>query len=123
MTDVLLPLCSDSGLQKCHYCCKVAVFCQEVKHPVREVIGFCSQFFTRLLPFALVQPRLCVRAQSYAERLRLGLAVLHGEANTFDGDMVDGPQSPPLQRPTATHTGLELPCKKPTSPSSLVLYK
>lgn len=54
---------------------------------------------------------LCIRAQSYAERLRLGLAVLHGEANTFDSEMVDGPQSPPLQRPTAAHTGLELPCK------------
>lgn len=51
------------------------------------------------------------RAQSYAERLRLGLAVLHGEANGFDTEMADGPQSPPLQRPTTAHTGLELPCK------------
>lgn len=58
---------------------------------------------------------LGVRAQSYAERLRLGLAVLHGEANTFDGEMVDGPQSPPLQRPATAHTGLELPCKTLTS--------
>lgn len=41
--------------------------------------------------------------------------MLHGEANTFDGDMADGPQSPPLQRPTTAHTGLELPCKKLTS--------
>ncbi|XP_075898792.1 phosphoribosyl pyrophosphate synthase-associated protein 1-like [Nelusetta ayraudi] len=54
-------------------------------------------------------PSSAKRAQSYAERLRLGLAVLHGEANTFDTEMVDGPQSPPLQRPTTAHTGLELP--------------
>lgn len=58
------------------------------------------------------QTSLCrLRAQSYAERLRLGLAVMHGEAGTFDSEMVDGPQSPPLQRPATAHTGLELPCK------------
>lgn len=51
------------------------------------------------------------RAQSYAERLRLGLAVMHGEAHHSESDMADGRYSPPLTRSTAAHTGLELPCK------------
>lgn len=55
---------------------------------------------------------LCLfRAQSYAERLRLGLAVLHGEAHHSESDMTDGRHSPPLSRTTSGHTGLELPCK------------
>nr|XP_046266333.1 phosphoribosyl pyrophosphate synthase-associated protein 1-like isoform X2 [Scatophagus argus] len=54
-------------------------------------------------------PSAAKRAQSYAERLRLGLAVMHGEANQFDSDMADGPQSPPVCRTTTGHTGLELP--------------
>lgn len=58
-----------------------------------------------------VCPSAHLRAQSYAERLRLGLAVMHGEASQYDSEMVDGPQSPPLSRPATGHTGLELPCK------------
>ncbi|XP_037328716.1 phosphoribosyl pyrophosphate synthase-associated protein 1-like isoform X2 [Pungitius pungitius] len=58
-------------------------------------------------------PSAAKRAQSYAERLRLGLAVMHGEAHHSELDMVDGRQSPPFSsapnRTTAGHTGLELP--------------
>uniref|UniRef100_A0A8D3CA19 Ribose-phosphate pyrophosphokinase N-terminal domain-containing protein n=1 Tax=Scophthalmus maximus TaxID=52904 RepID=A0A8D3CA19_SCOMX len=56
-------------------------------------------------------PSAAKRAQSYAERLRLGLAVMHGEAHHSESDMADGRQSPPLSRTTTGHTGLELPCK------------
>uniref|UniRef100_A0A3P8UQS4 Phosphoribosyl pyrophosphate synthetase associated protein 1 n=1 Tax=Cynoglossus semilaevis TaxID=244447 RepID=A0A3P8UQS4_CYNSE len=54
-------------------------------------------------------PSAAKRAQSYAERLRLGLAVLHGEAHHSESDMTDGRHSPPLSRTTSGHTGLELP--------------
>uniref|UniRef100_A0A665TQF0 Phosphoribosyl pyrophosphate synthase-associated protein 1-like n=1 Tax=Echeneis naucrates TaxID=173247 RepID=A0A665TQF0_ECHNA len=54
-------------------------------------------------------PSAAKRAQSYAERLRLGLAVMHGEANHSESDMADGRNSPPLFRSTTGHTGLELP--------------
>lgn len=52
------------------------------------------------------------RAQSYAERLRLGLAVIHGEAQCSESDMADGRHSPPCVRNTSGHPGLELPCKR-----------
>lgn len=70
-----------------------------------------------LSPFHLaIQSCLCgflcfCRAQSYAERLRLGLAVIHGEAQCSESDMADGRHSPPSVRNTTGHTGLELPCK------------
>ncbi|XP_058497416.1 phosphoribosyl pyrophosphate synthase-associated protein 1-like isoform X1 [Solea solea] len=54
-------------------------------------------------------PSAAKRAQSYAERLRLGLAVIHGEAHQSESDMADGRNSPPLSRTTTGHTGLELP--------------
>ncbi|KAM3865521.1 phosphoribosyl pyrophosphate synthase-associated protein 1-like [Diretmus argenteus] len=54
-------------------------------------------------------PAAAKRAQSYAERLRLGLAVIHGEAQCSELDMVDGRHSPPSSRTTTGHTGLELP--------------
>uniref|UniRef100_A0A8C6LU11 Phosphoribosyl pyrophosphate synthetase associated protein 1 n=1 Tax=Nothobranchius furzeri TaxID=105023 RepID=A0A8C6LU11_NOTFU len=54
-------------------------------------------------------PSAAKRAQSYAERLRLGLAVIHGEAQHSESDMADGRQSPPLSRTTSGHPGLELP--------------
>ncbi|CAL8333613.1 unnamed protein product [Merluccius merluccius] len=54
-------------------------------------------------------PSAAKRAQSYAERLRLGLAVIHGEAHGSEADMADGRQSPPAMRTTTGHTGLELP--------------
>ncbi|XP_034389325.1 phosphoribosyl pyrophosphate synthase-associated protein 1-like isoform X1 [Cyclopterus lumpus] len=61
-------------------------------------------------------PSAAKRAQSYAERLRLGLAVMHGEAHHSELDMVDGRQSPPFSPPstrtTQGHTGLELPCSR-----------
>uniref|UniRef100_A0AAQ5Z7U8 Ribose-phosphate pyrophosphokinase N-terminal domain-containing protein n=1 Tax=Amphiprion ocellaris TaxID=80972 RepID=A0AAQ5Z7U8_AMPOC len=59
-------------------------------------------------------PSAAKRAQSYAERLRLGLAVMHGEAHHSESDMADGRHSPPLSRTTTGHTGLELPCKTNT---------
>ncbi|XP_043924033.1 phosphoribosyl pyrophosphate synthase-associated protein 1 [Protopterus annectens] len=52
-------------------------------------------------------PASAKRAQSYAERLRLGLAVIHGEAQCSESDMADGRHSPPLSR--TAHSGLELP--------------
>uniref|UniRef100_A0A672F2F8 Phosphoribosyl pyrophosphate synthase-associated protein 1 n=1 Tax=Salarias fasciatus TaxID=181472 RepID=A0A672F2F8_SALFA len=52
-------------------------------------------------------PAAAKRAQSYAERLRLGLAVIHGEAQCSESDMADGRHSPPCVRNTTGHTGLE----------------
>uniref|UniRef100_A0A671LGS5 Phosphoribosyl pyrophosphate synthetase-associated protein 1 n=2 Tax=Sinocyclocheilus anshuiensis TaxID=1608454 RepID=A0A671LGS5_9TELE len=57
-------------------------------------------------------PSAAKRAQSYAERLRLGLAVMHGEAQCSESDMADGRHSPPCVRNTIGHPGLELPCKQ-----------
>lgn len=54
---------------------------------------------------------LFCRAQSYAERLRLGLAVIHGEAQCTEQDMDDGRHSPPMVKNATVHPGLELPCK------------
>uniref|UniRef100_A0A9L0J853 Phosphoribosyl pyrophosphate synthetase associated protein 1 n=1 Tax=Equus asinus TaxID=9793 RepID=A0A9L0J853_EQUAS len=48
-------------------------------------------------------------AQSYAERLRLGLAVIHGEAQCTELDMDDGRHSPPMVKNATVHPGLELP--------------
>ncbi|XP_051940073.1 phosphoribosyl pyrophosphate synthase-associated protein 1-like isoform X1 [Hippocampus zosterae] len=55
-------------------------------------------------------PSSAKRAQSYAERLRLGLAVLHGTAPNLESNATDGLYSPPPTRTSAGHTGLELPC-------------
>ncbi|XP_062895249.1 phosphoribosyl pyrophosphate synthase-associated protein 1 isoform X1 [Mobula hypostoma] len=54
-------------------------------------------------------PAAAKRAQSYAERLRLGLAVIHGEAQYAEYDLVDGRHSPPAVKNTMIHSGLELP--------------
>ncbi|KAI1232331.1 hypothetical protein IHE44_0006787, partial [Lamprotornis superbus] len=56
-------------------------------------------------------PGAAKRAQSYAERLRLGLAVIHGEAQCTEQDMDDGRHSPPMLKNATVHPGLELPCK------------
>ncbi|KPM06212.1 hypothetical protein NH340_JMT03577 [Sarcoptes scabiei] len=40
-------------------------------------------------------PGLTKKATSYAERLRLGIAVIHGEHKTSDLDQIDGRSSPP----------------------------
>lgn len=54
----------------------------------------------------------CLRAQSYAERLRLGLAVMHGEAPNFELVMGDGPRSTPPTALARARSGLELPRKQ-----------
>lgn len=58
-------------------------------------------------------PSAAQRAQSYAERLRLGLAVMHGEAHNFELVMSDSPQLTLSTSLTRTHTGLELPLMMP----------
>ena len=42
-------------------------------------------------------PASARKAQSYAERLRLGIAVIHGEPQDFESDREDGRHSPPPQ--------------------------
>lgn len=55
---------------------------------------------------------LSLRAQSFAERLRLGIAVIHGEAQDAESDLVDGRHSPPMVRSVgAIHPSLEIPSK------------
>ncbi|TKS67961.1 Phosphoribosyl pyrophosphate synthase-associated protein 1 [Collichthys lucidus] len=66
-------------------------------------------------------PSAAKRAQSYAERLRLGLAVMHGEAHQLESNMADGWHSPPSSRTTTGHTGLELPCKSTRPHAAVVL--
>uniref|UniRef100_A0A3Q1MRV7 Phosphoribosyl pyrophosphate synthase-associated protein 2 n=1 Tax=Bos taurus TaxID=9913 RepID=A0A3Q1MRV7_BOVIN len=52
----------------------------------------------------------CISAQSFAERLRLGIAVIHGEAQDAESDLVDGRHSPPMVRSAAAiHPSLEIP--------------
>ena len=54
-----------------------------------------------------------LRAQSFAERLRLGIAVIHGEAQDAESDMVDGRHSPPtIKTSGAIHPSMEIPCKE-----------
>nr|XP_014344774.1 PREDICTED: phosphoribosyl pyrophosphate synthase-associated protein 2 isoform X2 [Latimeria chalumnae] len=56
-------------------------------------------------------PASAKRAQSFAERLRLGIAVIHGEAQDAESDLVDGRHSPPMvKNAAAIHPSLELPC-------------
>jgi len=43
-------------------------------------------------------PASASRAQSFAERLRLGLAVIHGDQLESDSEIVDGRHSPPPER-------------------------
>ncbi|XP_053309479.1 phosphoribosyl pyrophosphate synthase-associated protein 1 isoform X2 [Spea bombifrons] len=54
-------------------------------------------------------PDAAKRAQSYAERLRLGLAVIHGEPQCSEHDMADGRNSPPTVKNTTVHPGLGFP--------------
>ncbi|GAB1297095.1 Phosphoribosyl pyrophosphate synthase-associated protein 1 [Apodemus speciosus] len=70
----------------------------------KEIQGFFSFPVDNLRasPFLL-------QAQSYAERLRLGLAVIHGEAQCTELDMDDGRHSPPMVKNATVHPGLELP--------------
>uniref|UniRef100_A0AAY4BFW4 Phosphoribosyl pyrophosphate synthase-associated protein 2 n=1 Tax=Denticeps clupeoides TaxID=299321 RepID=A0AAY4BFW4_9TELE len=55
-------------------------------------------------------PSSAKRAQSFAERLRLGIAVIHGEAQDAESDLVDGRHSPPIVKNMgAIHPSLEIP--------------
>ncbi|TNM97471.1 hypothetical protein fugu_015627 [Takifugu bimaculatus] len=55
-------------------------------------------------------PASAKRAQSFAERLRLGIAVIHGEAQDAESDQVDGRHSPPTVKTTgAIHPSMEIP--------------
>uniref|UniRef100_A0A8C5A432 Phosphoribosyl pyrophosphate synthase-associated protein 2 n=1 Tax=Gadus morhua TaxID=8049 RepID=A0A8C5A432_GADMO len=55
-------------------------------------------------------PASAKRAQSFAERLRLGIAVIHGEAQDAESDMVDGRHSPPtIKTSGAIHPSMEIP--------------
>ncbi|XP_048047996.1 phosphoribosyl pyrophosphate synthase-associated protein 2 isoform X1 [Megalobrama amblycephala] len=55
-------------------------------------------------------PASAKRAQSFAERLRLGIAVIHGEAQDAESDLVDGRHSPPtVKNIGAIHPSLEIP--------------
>ncbi|XP_004225812.2 phosphoribosyl pyrophosphate synthase-associated protein 2-like isoform X2 [Ciona intestinalis] len=49
-------------------------------------------------------PASAKKAQSFAERLRLGIAVIHGEPQDFDSDREDGRHSPPPQEAAASGT-------------------
>ncbi|XP_026021927.1 phosphoribosyl pyrophosphate synthase-associated protein 2 isoform X1 [Astatotilapia calliptera] len=60
-------------------------------------------------------PASAKRAQSFAERLRLGIAVIHGEAQDAESDQVDGRHSPPTVKTTgAIHPSMEIPCNART---------
>lgn len=48
-------------------------------------------------------PGSAKRATSYAERLHLGIAVIHGEQKESESDMVDGRYSPPPAVPVNPH--------------------
>ena len=52
-------------------------------------------------------PASAKKAQSYAERLRLGIAVIHGEPQDFDSDREDGRHSPPPQAEDDRQSGVE----------------
>lgn len=43
-------------------------------------------------------PGSAKKATSYAERLRVGIAVIHGEVKEGESDEIDGRYSPPLDR-------------------------
>lgn len=64
------------------------------------------------------------RAQSFAERLRLGIAVIHGEAQDAESDQVDGRHSPPTVKTTgAIHPSMEIPCKCSTLSKTNPVYE
>ena len=54
-------------------------------------------------------PDAAKRAQSYAERLRLGLTFVDEAAAGTYRDMDDGRHSPPMVKNATVHPGLELP--------------
>lgn len=55
-------------------------------------------------------PGTAKKATSYAERLRLGIAVIHGEQKEAESDEVDGRYSPPtLPRSRTMDAGVGVP--------------
>ena len=54
-------------------------------------------------------PGSAKKATSYAERLRLGIAVIHGEQKEAEVDMVDGRHSPPSVRSRTMDAGVGMP--------------
>ncbi|KAK6312582.1 hypothetical protein J4Q44_G00182460 [Coregonus suidteri] len=59
-------------------------------------------------------PASAKRAQSFAERLRLGIAVIHGEAQDAESDLVDGRHSPPTAKTSGVlDLRLEIPALIP----------
>lgn len=55
-------------------------------------------------------PGSAKKATSYAERLRLGIAVIHGEQKEAESDMVDGRYSPPtIPRSRTMDAGVGVP--------------
>ncbi|KQS52000.1 phosphoribosyl pyrophosphate synthase-associated protein 2 isoform X3 [Drosophila erecta] len=70
-------------------------------------------------------PGVAKKANSYAERLRLGLAVIHGEQKETDADEVDGRYSPPptssaRQRTTSVSVGVPEHIVKVKPPLTIV---
>ncbi|KRG00048.1 uncharacterized protein Dwil_GK13119, isoform B [Drosophila willistoni] len=61
-------------------------------------------------------PGVAKKANSYAERLRLGLAVIHGEQKEAESDEVDGRYSPP---PTRNSTPQHAPSSSRTRTTSV----
>lgn len=86
---------------------------------------FVSKRFSRAIWEKNVENEFCsfYRAQSFAERLRLGIAVIHGEAQDAESDLVDGRHSPPtVKNSGAIHPSLEIPCENLISANSLSLF-
>ena len=63
-------------------------------------------------------PGSAKKATSYAERLRLGIAVIHGEQKESESDMVDGRNSPPPPGGTGSHC-FTMDLGMPVVPSNL----
>ncbi|XP_068153106.1 phosphoribosyl pyrophosphate synthase-associated protein 2 isoform X6 [Drosophila tropicalis] len=63
-------------------------------------------------------PGVAKKANSYAERLRLGLAVIHGEQKEAESDEVDGRYSPPPTSAYSNLLGNSVEMCLPTTPSS-----
>ncbi|KRG02239.1 uncharacterized protein Dmoj_GI10642, isoform C [Drosophila mojavensis] len=63
-------------------------------------------------------PGVAKKANSYAERLRLGLAVIHGEQKEAESDEVDGRYSPPPTRAYSDILGNSVEMCMPAASSS-----
>lgn len=93
---------------------------------------FLLQYITDCIPdyrnavIVARNPASANKATSYAERLRLGIAVIHGEHKESESEMVDGRNSPPPQpshttaRTTAAINTLPLVAAKEKPPINVV---